>query len=109
MIKSIIKTIIIYINHAVNIFITKQTTFNIFSTNKFNLRLIQAFQYLFTFNISLRHKMNKKNVILNALSQLKSFILNIKNKIGVLNVLYDTHVFLNEHEYSNSLSNTIFV
>ena len=37
--------------------------------DKLNLRLVRAFQYLFEFNLNMRHKLNKFNVVLNTLSK----------------------------------------
>ena len=60
---------IIYIDHVVNTFIIKQITLNSININKFNLRLIRAFIYLFQFRLNIRHKSNKNYVISNALSR----------------------------------------
>ena len=40
--------------------------------NKLNLRLIRVSQYLFNFKLLIRYKINKINVVLNALSRLKN-------------------------------------
>ena len=58
---------IIYIDHSTTIFIFKQINFIIFNTNKLNLQLIKVFQYLFDFNIAIKHKFNKLNIVFNVL------------------------------------------
>ena len=58
---------IIYINHLTTIFIFKQINFITFNINKLNLRLIKISQYLFNFNIAIRYKFNKSNIVFNAL------------------------------------------
>ena len=96
-------TIIIYIDHAVSIFITRQTTLTTSFTNKLNLRLIRAFQYLSGLNISLRHKAEKANTVFDVLSKLKDAQLNENNKKDILENLYDNSVSLNELEKTGSL------
>ena len=72
------------------------TTTNI---DKFNFRLIRALQYLFSFNIVVRHKFDKFNVISNALSRLSNASQsNVKNKVEILNVLYDHFVVISNYE-----------
>ena len=61
---------IIYIDYFVIISISKQTIFNITNINKLNFHLICISQYLSAFNIELRYKVNKVNIVLNALSRL---------------------------------------
>ena len=51
--------IIIYIDHDATLNIAKQTSLFIIFTNKFNLRLIKAFDYFQRFNLNIRHKSNK--------------------------------------------------
>ena len=40
------------------------------SINKLNFHLIRVFQYLFAFNIEFRYKVDKFNIVFNALSHL---------------------------------------
>ena len=71
MIESNLKPpVIVYTDHSAAVPISKQTTLNTTSTNKLNLRLIRASQYLSAFNLELRHKAGKSNVVPNALSRL---------------------------------------
>ena len=82
---------IIYTNYSIVVFIFKQTTLITNNTNKLNLRLIKNFQYFFNFNIAVRHKIDKFNVIFNVLFRFSdtSRQQNVTNKIDILNVLYD--------------------
>ena len=61
--------------------IAKQTFLSILFTNKFNLYLIQIFQYIQFFNLQIFHKFNKIHLILNALFQFfnEAFSNNIKS------------------------------
>lgn len=56
---------IIYTNHFVAIFISQQIIFIIFNNDKLNLRLVKALQYFFDFNLFVRHKIDKINVVSN--------------------------------------------
>ena len=62
--------VIIYTDHSAAVPISRQTTLNTTSTNKLNLQLVRASQYLSAFNIELRHKAGKTNVVSDALSRL---------------------------------------
>ena len=95
--------IIIYIDHAVLIFIMRQTTLTTSFTNKLNLRLIRVSQYLSRFNILFRHKAEKANMIFNVLSKLKNAQLNESNKKNIFENLYNNSVSLNELEKIDSL------
>ena len=50
--------------------ISKQTSLKTTSTDKLNLRLVRASQYLSVFNIELRYKAGKSNIVPNALLRL---------------------------------------
>ena len=50
--------------------IVYQITLFISFINKLNLRLIKTSQYLLSFNLILRHKIDKLNVVFNALFKL---------------------------------------
>ena len=71
--------IIIYIDYFAAISIFKQIILITFFIDKLNLRLIRASQYLFNFNIFLRHKADKTNVILNVLSRLSAHTLQMND------------------------------
>ena len=61
---------IIYTDYSAAIPISKQTSLTSLSTDKLNLRLIRASQYLSQFNLELRHKSGKENTVPDALSRL---------------------------------------
>ena len=86
--------IIIYTNHSVAMFIFQQINFIIFSTNKLNLWLMKTLQYLFNFNLIIKYKSNKFNIISNALFRLQKSIIEIKNKIKILKLFYNTFIEL---------------
>ena len=94
-------SIIIYTNHSTAMLIFKQTSLVTFSTNKLNLRLIRVSQYFSSFNIVIRHKASKINVISNALFRLSEKLStqsNFSDKIEILDALYDHAVDLKNHE-----------
>ena len=84
--------VVVYTDHLVAVLISKQTTLNTISTNKLNLRLIRASQYLSIFNLELRHKTDKSNVVPNALSRLlQAFTIAVfsDQSKGALDALYN--------------------
>ena len=103
MIEFVTNMIIIYIDHAVSIFIARQTTLAMSFTNKLNFCLICVFQYLSKFNISFRHKTEKMNIIPHALSKLKNAQLNESDKKNIFENLYDNFVSLNKLKKAGSL------
>ena len=62
--------VVVYTNHSAAVLISRQTSLTTSSTNKLNLRLIRASQYLLMFDLSVRYKAGKTNIVLNALSRL---------------------------------------
>ena len=86
---------IIYIDHSAIVSIFRQITFITFNTNKLNLKLVKALQYLFNFNFFIRHKINKFNVIFDVLFKLQVDMTFIK-KIDVLKLLYEFSIELYE-------------
>lgn len=82
--------VIVYADHSAAVPISKQTSLKTTSTDKLNLRLVRASQYLSAFNIELRHKAGKTNIVPDALSRLE-----VKDpqpldqqEDGILDVLY---------------------
>jgi hypothetical protein len=71
---------IIFIDHFVLSEIIKQTSLTSFNTNKLNLRLMRAFQYLFVLSIDIRVKLEKFHVILDVLFRLFSIMNKNKSK-----------------------------
>ena len=89
MIKSIeIFSIIIYTNHFAIVFINRQTILTTFNSDKLNLRFVRVSQYLFDFNLSVKHKTDKVNVMSNALFRLQIDVFII-DKIDVFESLYE--------------------
>lgn len=62
--------VVIYTDHSAAVPISRQTSLNTTSTDKLNLRLVRASQYLSAFNLELRHKAGKSNTVPDALSRL---------------------------------------
>ena len=79
MIESSSIFIVIYIDHDVALKIVKQITLIISSTNKLNLRLIKAFDYVQRFNLKIRHKFETQYVIFDVFSRFASF--NIETQL----------------------------
>ncbi len=63
-------SITMYTDHSTTISIARQISLFFFNTDKLNLRLVQASQYLFTFELNIRYKSDNKNLVLNALFHL---------------------------------------
>ena len=76
---------IIYIDYFVNVNIVVQTKLTFNFVNKFNLKLIQIFMYLFQFRLNTHYRFEKFNIVSNALSCLFN-IANKKNTINNLNI-----------------------
>lgn len=86
---------VIYTDHSAAVPISRQTTLSTSSTDKLNLRLVRASQYLSSFNLSIRHKAGKSNVVPDALSRLpgtstdSSSVKSSEDSAeGILDVLY---------------------
>ena len=84
---------IIYTNHSVVVSISRQINFITFNTNKLNLRLIRASQYFFDFNLQMRHKVDKFNIVSNVFFRLQTDVITTK-KIDVLKTLYESSIDL---------------
>ena len=79
-----------YIDHFVVVSISRQINFIISSINKLNLRLIRVSQYLSMFDLFMRHKAGKINVVSDALSRLSGNSVTItKDDSRVLKALYE--------------------
>ena len=72
LIEASTKSTIIYTDHSAAIDIVRQSSMNTTSTEKLNLRLIRASEYLQRFRIELRHKPGKTNIVPDILSRLAS-------------------------------------
>ena len=86
--------IIIYTDYSVAMSISRQINFITFSTNKLNLRLMKVSQYLFSFNLIIKYKSSKFNIISNALFRLQRFTIKTENKIEILKSFYNTFIEL---------------
>ena len=80
--------VVIYTDHSAAVPISRQTTLTTSSTDKLNLRLVRASQYLSSFNIAIRHKSGKSNTVPDALSRLQGNEQFQGDHPGVLDVLY---------------------
>ena len=72
MIESSHSRVVVYTDHSATIEIVKQASLTTTSTLRLNLRLVRASQYLQRFDLDVRHKPGKKNVVPDALSRLAS-------------------------------------
>lgn len=61
---------VIYTDHSATLGIAKQTTLSSSATDKLNLRLIRASQYLSQFDLDVRHKAGRLHTVPDALSRL---------------------------------------
>ena len=96
--------IVIYIDYFIVISILYQIILIMFNIDKLNLRLVRASQYLFNFNIIIRHKFNKFNVIFNALSCLSNkMTINVTNKIEIFDILYEHFVKLINKKFRTTI------
>jgi hypothetical protein len=90
---------IIYTDHSAAIPISRQTTLSTSSTDKLNLRLVRASQYLSSFNLAIRHKSGASNVVPDALSRLQAQAdIPAAEKSDILDCLYGSTVSLSQAE-----------
>ena len=75
-----------YTNHSATIRIFKQTFLKIISTDKLNLQLVQASQYIQNFHLQIFHKSEKIYLISDTFSQLSNKALS--DNIKFINILY---------------------
>lgn len=61
---------VIFTDHGANVGIAKQTTLSTTSTDKLNLRLVRASEYLQRFDLDIIHKPGKAHLVPDALSRL---------------------------------------
>ena len=80
--------VIIYTDYLAAVPILRQTLLNTASTNKLNLRLVRASQYLSSFNLELRYKAGKSNIVPDALSRLLTTQTNTNEYESILDALY---------------------
>ena len=70
MIESSQHPVRIYTDHGASLVISLQTTLHTMSTERSNLRLVRASEYIQRFNLDIRHKPGKANTVPDALSRL---------------------------------------
>lgn len=93
--------VVVFTDHSAAVPISRQTTLTTSSTDKLNLRLVRASQYLSGFNLSVRHKPGKANVVPDALSRLQAEMYTSSvEKLGVLESLYGHPVELLERTHA---------
>ena len=106
----IIKVIIVYTNYSATTNIVKQISLFSLSTNKLNLYLIYASQYISQFNLNIWWKSGWKNVISDALSWLLNWLNEyIKQESErVLNEIFTYHYIIVEiiTKYKKELKET---
>ena len=72
LIESSKSRVVVYTDHSATVDIAKQGSLTTTSTVRLNLRLVRASQYIQRFELDVRHKPGKRNVIPDALSRLAS-------------------------------------
>ena len=92
MIEASVRPTIVYTDHSATIAIVRQTSMNTVSTEKLNLRLIRASEYLQRFRLDVRYKTGKSNIVPDALSRLASREQHstTTSDESVLDALYET-------------------
>ena len=80
--------VVVYTDHSAAVPISRQTSLTTSSTDKLNLRLVRASQYLSMFDLTVRHKAGKANIVPDALSRLQASTIVAKDGPGVLEALY---------------------
>ena len=79
MMKSSISSSIIYTDHDASLSIAKQTSLTTFFTDKLNLRLVRAFEYIQKFDLTIRHKSDRLHLVSDALSRLSTANISVTN------------------------------
>lgn len=93
MIESVEKRTIIYTDHAATLGIIKQSSLNTVSTEKLNLCLIRASEYLQCFRLDVKHKPGRNHYIADVLSRLANGDgkrRQEQNEEGILDTLHAT-------------------
>ena len=70
LVESTKKPTVVFTDHSASVSISRQTTLSTSNTDKLNLRLVRASQYLSMFDLDIRYKPGKRNVVPDALSRL---------------------------------------
>jgi transposase InsO family protein len=90
MIESTELPTIVFTDHASTVGISKQTSLSSVSTDKLNLRLVRASEYLQRFRLDVRHRSGKSNAVPDALSRLATTLGSPRDTTdpGTLDSLY---------------------
>ena len=86
MIESTTKITIIFIDHVANSSIARQITLSSENIDKLNLKLMRVSIYLSQFDLNIRYRSEKSNVVPDALSRLPSNAITKNQNIDVLNI-----------------------
>jgi putative transposase len=108
MIESVKKSIILFTDHDSTFDIVKQTSLLTIFTNKMNLRLIRAFEYIQRFNLIIKHKSDKQDIVLNALSRLDSENNELTSDSKELNALLITTLIEMNDDFRNKVISKYF-
>ena len=84
-IETAIKTTVIFIDHFASTLIARQTFLNFSNIDKLNLKFVKAFAYLSQFDFDVRYKLNKTNIVFDALFRLST----INNASKSTNVFWE--------------------
>ena len=98
-----VKSTIIYTDHETSLAIVKQTSLSTSSTNKLNLRLVRASNYIQRFDLIIRHKSNKLHLMLNALSRLSVTSARTQSENEELDVFFTANLMKMTSEFRKRL------
>jgi hypothetical protein len=71
---------VVWTDHSATVQIMKQMTLTSSSTDKLNLRLVRASQYCSQFQLNIRHRPGRLNIVPDALSRLLNKVADSKNR-----------------------------
>ena len=94
-------SIIMYIDHVVNTIIVKQTKLIFNNVDELNLKLIRASIYLSQFRLKIFHRIDKFNVVFDALNQLSI------NRHSTSNIEIDSLDIESYHAFLKSFENDV--
>ena len=107
MIESARKITVIFTDYVANAFIVKQTTLSSENIDKLNLRFVRASAYFSQFDIDVRYKADKANIMSNVLSRLFS-INAFRNFVNMNTFDIDSYheaienIFINNHAFQKT-------
>ena len=107
MIESAIKISIIFIDHVANSSIARQTTLLSENIDKLNLKLVKVFIYLSQFDLNIRYRSEKDNIVFDALSRLSFNAISKDVEIDTFDIEFYhfsiIDVSLTNHAFQSSL------